>query len=136
MASDPVSEIHRGHCLCGAVRYEVTGPLGEVCMCHCTQCRRQTGHALASANVAAADVALEGGDQVRWYRASDTAERGFCGTCGSVLFWRRIASDRIAIAMGGFDLPTGTHIGAHIYAADKGDYYEIEAGAPVYQGDG
>jgi len=136
VASEVAGEMHRGRCLCGAVRYAVSGPLSEVCGCHCTQCRRQTGHFLATTNVAVADLAIEGEDSVRWYRSSDVAERGFCGTCGSVLFWRRTGTDRIAIAMGGFEKPTGTHMGGHIFAADKGDYYEIGDGAPVYPADG
>jgi hypothetical protein len=136
VGSDREATLHHGRCLCGAVRFAVTGALGEVCVCHCTQCRRQTGHFLASTNVAVADVALEGEDHVRWYRSSESAERGFCGTCGSVLFWRRVASDRLAIAMGSLDKPTGTHIVAHIFAADKGDYYAIEGDAPVFPGDG
>jgi len=113
----------------------VSGPLSEVCACHCTQCRRQTGHFLATTNVAVADLAIEGDDSVRWYRSSDIAERGFCGTCGSVLFWRRPETDRIAIAMGGFETPTGVVIGEHIYVADKGDYYGIDDGAPQFSGE-
>lgn len=133
MASEPAS--HHGRCLCGIVRYAVRGALSPVIACHCTLCRRQTGHFLASTNVALADLVLQGEDHVRWYASSDLAERGFCGECGSVLFWRRRRSDRIAIAMGGFDKPTGTMIDRHIFAADKGDYYEIDDGAPIYQGD-
>lgn len=129
------SEAHRGSCLCGAVRYRVAGALEPVIACHCTQCRRQTGHFLASTNVAVADLAIEGEESVRWYRSSAIADRGFCGTCGSVLFWHRPGSDRIAIAMGGFETPTGVVIGAHIFAADKGDYYEIGGDAPIHAGD-
>ena len=136
MASESAGEIHRGHCLCGAVSFAVSGALSEVCVCHCTQCRRHTGHMLATTNVAVADLVIEWVEKVGWYRSSDLAERGFCGTCGSVLFWRRIASDRIAIAMGSFEGPTGTHVGGHIFAADKGDYYDIADGAPVHPGDG
>ena len=38
--------------------------------------------------------------------------------------------DKIAVAMGAFDKPTGTTIGMHIYVADKGDYYDITDGLP------
>lgn len=129
------SEQHRGSCLCGAVRYRVAGALDPVVACHCTQCRRQTGHFLASTNVAVANLAIEGEDSVRWFRSSEVAERGFCGTCGSVLFWRRPESDRIAIAMGGFEAPTGVVIAEQIYVADKGDYYEIDDGATQFPGE-
>ncbi len=56
--------------------------------------------------------------------------RGFCSTCGSVLFWEPIGRDKIAIAMGAFDAPTGTHLEKHIFVADKGDYYDIADGVP------
>ena len=32
-----------GSCLCGAVAFEITGPLRPVIACHCHQCRKQTG---------------------------------------------------------------------------------------------
>lgn len=134
MAED--GDIHSGSCLCRAVTFSVSGPLDDVCICHCTMCRRQTGHFLASTNVALAAVALTGADRVRWYRSSEVAERGFCPDCGTVLFWRRPGSDRIAIAMGSLDLPTGGKIGAHIFVADKGDYYEINDTAPQFASDG
>ena len=57
----------------------------------------------------------------------------FCSRCGSVLFWDRAAEDRIAIAMGAFDSPTGTRLEKHIFVADKGDYYEIGDGLPQIQ---
>ena len=37
-----------GGCLCGAVRYEVRGPLRDVLICHCTECRRWSGHLFAA----------------------------------------------------------------------------------------
>ncbi|BCP54049.1 aldehyde-activating protein [Kaistia sp. 32K] len=125
-------EIHSGACLCGAVTYRVAGPLAPVVGCHCTMCRRQTGHFLASTTVAASDVTISGGDSLRWYPSSETVRRGFCGACGSVLFWERIGRPEIAIAMGGFDKPTGVRWEKHIFVADKGDYYAIEDGAPAY----
>lgn len=70
--------IHTGACLCGAIRYAVRGPLRPVVVCHCSQCRRQTGHYLAASSVALERFDLHAHESLRWYRASDTAERGFC----------------------------------------------------------
>ena len=127
-----MSDIHTGHCLCGAVRFRTTGPLHDVVACHCSQCRRQTGHFYAATNVQDDGLAVTGGDNVTWYRASDTAARGFCRTCGSALFWKGDNSDYTSIMAGTFDQPTGLKIGMHIYCADKGDYYEIDDGAPQF----
>jgi hypothetical protein len=127
-----MSEEHSGHCLCGAVRFRTKGALREVVACHCSQCRRQTGHFYAATNVKDAGLTVEGGDNVTWFRASDTASRGFCRTCGSALFWKGDGADYTSIMAGTFDAPTGLKIGKHIFCADKGDYYEIDDGAPQY----
>ena len=127
-----MNETHSGHCLCGAVRFRTSGKLRDVIACHCSQCRRQTGHFYAATNVLDEGLAVEGGDNVTWYRASDTASRGFCRICGSALFWKSDGSDYTSIMAGAFDQPTGLKIGVHIFCADKGDYYEINDDAPQF----
>jgi hypothetical protein len=117
----------KGHCLCGGVTFEATG-VSRTSACHCSMCRRVSGHVWASGVVARDDLSIEG--EVRWFRSSDTAERGFCPTCGAALFWRPMGGDHIAVALGAFDNPTGLSLQRHIYTADKGDYYEIADGLP------
>ena len=54
-------ETHSGRCLCGAFRYTVEGPLGEVRYCHCSQCQRGSGTAFsANAKIDRAQWRLEG----------------------------------------------------------------------------
>jgi hypothetical protein len=127
-----MSQDHTGRCLCGAVRFRASDELREVIACHCTQCRRQTGHFYAATNVRDAALTIEGGENVTWYRASDTAGRGFCRTCGSALFWKADGSAHTSILAGAFDQPTGLKMGVHIFCEDKGDYYEINDDAPQY----
>jgi len=127
-----MSDIHTGHCLCGAVRFRAMGPLRDVVACHCSQCRRQTGHFYAATNVGNANLEIEGGENVGWYRASDAAGRGFCRICGSALFWKADDANYTSIMAGAFDGPTGLKIACHIYCADKGDYYELDDGVPQY----
>ncbi|MDO5631166.1 MAG: GFA family protein [Paracoccus sp. (in: a-proteobacteria)] len=115
-----------GGCLCGAVRFSGATSAPDLRACHCSQCRRWSGHVWASFDPASLTVQ---GD-VRWFRSSDKAERGFCPTCGSSLFWRRIGSDKIEVAAGAVDQPTGLRLSGHIYTADKGDYYTIDDGLP------
>lgn len=122
-----------GGCLCGAVRYQFNEPLDEVTACHCSQCRKQTGHYLASVYVDWSKVDVEGEDKVAWYAASDIAERGFCSVCGSFLFWVSPEYGG-AIMAGSLDKPTGTHMSSHIFVANKGDYYDIADGLPQYDG--
>jgi hypothetical protein len=122
--------MHKGSCLCGAVRFEVAGELPAPDACHCSQCRKTSGHFWASTDVPRAAVTIHGENNVRWFQSSEKVRRGFCGTCGSALFWDPIHHGKIAIAMGAFDAPTGTMLGKHIFTADKGDYYEIADGLP------
>jgi hypothetical protein len=104
-----------------------------VIYCHCSQCRRQTGHYYAATNVADADIAVEGEALVKWYRASEFARRGFCSTCGSALFWKRDGADDISVMAGAFDRPSGLVGECHIFVPDKGDYYEISDGLPQFE---
>ena len=127
---------HEGGCLCGAVRYEVRGSLSGVVYCHCSQCRRQSGHFYAATEVDDECLSVTGEDRVKWFAASETARRGFCGTCGSILFWKGVDAPTTAIMAGGFDLSSGLEAVGHIFVADKGDYYEISDGLPQAPGSG
>lgn len=121
-------ELHRGSCLCGAVRYEVRGPLRSVIGCHCTQCRKQTGHYMAATAAKHEHFKIIKNEGLRWYRSSDMAERGFCQVCGSTMFWQGQGRDYVAIAAGSVDGETGLSVAGHIFCGDKGDYYEIKDG--------
>lgn len=123
-------EAHTGSCLCGAVTFEVAGALSPPDACHCTQCRKVSGHYWASTDVARNALTIRGADQVKWFRSSERVRRGFCSNCGSSLFWDPIGKDRVGVAMGAFDKPTDTRLAIHIFVADKGDYYDIADGLP------
>jgi hypothetical protein len=117
-----------GSCLCGGVRFELRGPLDEVIACHCTQCRKQTGHHWASTHTADADLHLISSDSLRWYRSSEQAQRGFCDRCGSSLFWKRVGATVTSVCVGSIYGSSGLTLGGHIFVADKGDYYCISGG--------
>lgn len=121
-----------GGCLCGAVRLTIIGNLGPVIACHCSQCRRQTGLYLTSADVAKSDLAIDEDGSLAWYRASDKASRGFCRRCGSALFWQADGRAVTSVVTGALDQPTGLAIDHHIYCCDKADFYEISDGRPQY----
>ena len=115
-----------GSCLCGEVRFELRGPLDGVIACHCTQCCKQTGHHWASTHTADADLHFVADSTLRWYRSSGTARRGFCGRCGSTLFWKTDGSTVTSVCVGSIDGPTGLAVAGHIFVADKGDYYSLD----------
>lgn len=122
--------MNRGSCLCGAVRFVVDGALPQPDICHCGQCRKQSGHVFASADVPKSALLVTGAEAVAWYRSSEKVRRGFCSRCGSTLFWEPLHRDWIGVAMGAFDGPTATRAHMHIFVAEKGDYYDIADGLP------
>jgi hypothetical protein len=135
----PVTSV-TGRCLCGAVRYEVRGPLRDVLICHCQECRRWHGHVCAAASARRVDLVLleEGG--LRWIKSPNSdagARRGFCGECGSSLFWDPPGEETISIAAGTLDPPTGLRIIGHWYTSQASDYYDIpDDGMPHYERSG
>jgi hypothetical protein len=122
--------MHKGSCLCGAVRFEVAGDLPAPDACHCSQCRKHSGHYFVSTDVPRSAVTIHGGENLTWYRSSQKVRRGFCTACGSSLFWDPIEKDWIGIAMGAFDPPTATKMRIHIHVASKSDYYDISDDLP------
>jgi hypothetical protein len=129
-AKPPRTATRSGGCLCGAVRYQVAGPLRPVVFCHCSQCRRSTSHFMAATAARHTDFRLTGERELRWYASSDSARRAFCGRCGATLFWQAGGRDYISIAAGTLDGATGLSSACHIHVADKGDYYSIDDGLP------
>ncbi len=79
-----------GSCLCGGVKFEITGPLTAPLNCHCSQCRKQHGAAFRSrVRVQAKDFRwLQGEHLVKFYESSRGYQRGFCGECGSPIINR------------------------------------------------
>lgn len=127
------SKIYRGGCLCGGVAFEFDGqPEGVVC-CHCRECRRQTGHHFATVGASRDRFRLTSEETLTWYQVSPAARRGFCSRCGSSLFWDEFGSDGIDVLAGSIEGNLGVKVIAHVFAAEKGDYYEIAGDAPRYE---
>lgn len=80
----------QGACLCGAVRFTVPEPSLWAAHCHCTMCQRAHGAGFVTwlGTRAASSVIEDSEQQLRWHASSAEAERGFCGRCGSSLFFR------------------------------------------------
>jgi len=125
--------MHTGSCLCGAVSLDVDGNLSAVEACHCTKCRKWTGHVGVSVEVPRSLLTVHGTENITWYHSSEKVRRGFCKTCGTSLFFDpldKVKHEWIGIMMGLFDYPTETWLALHIFVAEKGDYYEITDGLP------
>jgi len=115
----------RGSCLCGLVRYEISGSVRPVVGCHCTQCRKSSGHYVAATQTAKSDITITGQDHLSWFQSSDNARRGFCRTCGSQMFWTEDTSGNISIMAGSIDGASGLIMEKQLFGEDKGDYYPL-----------
>ncbi len=125
------SQTHTGSCACGGVAFAMTGPLRPVIACHCTQCRKTSGHYWTATSVPHDRFRLIRSDTLRWFRSSDTVERGFCAACGASLFWHPFGEGTMYAAPGALDGPTGLAIGEHWFTEDAGDYYRPEGPPPL-----
>lgn len=121
----------KGSCLCGGVQFTLTEPLRNSVACHCVQCRKTSGHYVSATQVEAEQLQIDRDESLRWYQSSPEAQRGFCGTCGSSLFWKHEADNgAVSVMSGTLDGPTGITTEIHIFAAFKGDYYDIPDNVP------
>lgn len=111
--------------MCGAVRYELGGATTGVTYCHCSVCRRWHGHVGAYAAVDREHLVLVVERGLRWFASSPGVRRGFCGECGSSLFFEDAGDPKIGFCAGSLDEPTGLRSKAHIFVASKGDYYDM-----------
>lgn len=122
-----------GSCLCGGVRYRVTGKLRGVIACHCSQCAKTSGSFVMTTACAPKDLVLEKQESLRWYRSSAQAERGFCNNCGGNLFWKPAHGRHISITAGTLDRPTGLKVVEQWHVTDKSDYYEALPDIPHHE---
>ena len=123
-----------GQCLCGGVSFEAK-EIGPMNACHCRMCQRWTGSLFVDVPVQKTDLAFTSEASLVWYDSSDWAQRGFCGTCGSSLFYRLKADDsHWAVLAGTLDLPQGLALTEEIFIDEKPDYYDLAGDRPRLTG--
>jgi len=125
--------IHSGHCFCGQVQFEVTGPDKFACFCHCESCRRAAGGVYVPwATFAEGHFRVTSGEMSR-HPSSSQATRGLCPTCGTSITYEH--SDRkgqIDVNLTSFDDPSLFAPSAHIWVEDKLPWVSIDDGLPQY----
>lgn len=126
--------MQHGRCDCGGVSFEIDGQLRDVFNCHCERCRRITGHHMAATAVHPDQLRMTADATLRWYDPVPTVHYGFCGTCGSTLFWKADGEPaKICISAGTLDQPTGLRTTAAWWVSEAGDYHERSAGLHEFQ---
>lgn len=117
-----------GACLCGRVKYQVSGPLDVFHLCHCSQCRRSTGSAHA-ANIFTRPEHLRwlaGEDLVKRYIPDepDVISKAFCSHCGSLVPYTSLKSGRLIIPAGSLDGDAGIAPNDNIFWTDRAGWYD------------
>ena len=125
----------RGSCLCGGVRYQITGALSRALNCHCSMCRKAQGAAFRSrASVRAAEFEwVQGEDLVTFYESSPGNHRGFCRVCGSPIVSKFDAhTSYYGLPLGALDDDPGVRPQLHVHVASKAPWFTITDDFPQF----
>ena len=124
-----------GGCLCGGIRFRITGKLGPAGFCHCKQCQRASGSAFA-ANAPVRTHYFEitsGRELLREYESSARKFRAFCGRCGAPVYSRREEEPEIRrIRLGSLDSDPERRPQGHFWVSSRAPWYSIEDSLPQY----
>jgi protein-tyrosine-phosphatase len=113
-----------GRCLCGAISFETQGEPLFVCHCHCESCRRQSG-SIPATFVGFRSDQVEFDANVTEHNSSPNVYRGFCGTCGSALYYRHSEWNETHLYIGAFDEPHAFQPQKHVFYDEKVDGFEM-----------
>ncbi len=131
---------HTGGCLCGAIRYEVTGEPSEVGYCHCRMCQKALGNLFGVfAIFKRAGFQFTKGEAA-FYRSSPHKQRSFCPNCGSPLtMWNADKSiqNQVGILVGTLDhpelFPPERYAGNHSGIESHVPWFRIDDGLPRWK---
>lgn len=113
-----------GRCLCGNVTYSVAEKVDEFSVCHCNMCRRSASGPFFAVHCGT-EVQFDGEDHIGRYKSSEWAERGFCKTCGSNLFYFLIQTGEYMLAAGTFDDQNDQTMSLQVFIDEKPDSYDF-----------
>ncbi|HSF95897.1 MAG TPA: GFA family protein [Thermohalobaculum sp.] len=125
-----MADTRSGGCLCGAVRFTVTGPVTGPTACHCRECQRQSGNYWAAVSAPSDRVEITG--PVAWISVSALARRGFCPHCGGFLFWQPADGSSVDMGLGNLDDPAGLALVDHLWC-DEATLPVPDDGTPHYR---
>ena len=116
-----------GSCLCGAVRFELTGPVDVINYCHCSRCRRRTGSAFATiVHARIADFRFVSGEaNIETFVPEEWNSHSFCRSCGSPVPFLNKEDGEVGIPAGLLDQDPGVRPSLHIMVGSKAPWYEI-----------
>jgi hypothetical protein len=125
-----------GSCLCGAVRYAVSGEVVRFTHCHCSRCRKASGAGHATnLIVRPATLTWLAGESIVCRHKVPEAERFatcFCAECGSPLPRLVPQMDMVVVPAGSLDDDPGIRPQAHIFWDSRAEWSCPDGGLPVF----
>jgi hypothetical protein len=126
-----------GSCLCGTVAFEIHGSLGQIQLCHCSQCRKAQGGAFA-ANIPVQyeKIMWKGGfaPKLGVYESSPGKTRHWCMHCASPIYSKKSdAPGIVRIRAGLLDEPVSTTVKCHFFVDSKCSWFELTDDLPKYK---
>tara|TARA_R110001583_G_scaffold19481_1_gene76169 strand:- start:434 stop:823 length:390 start_codon:yes stop_codon:yes gene_type:complete len=123
-----------GSCLCGDVRYEISGEVGDIVHCHCQSCRKAHGSAFSSvAAVSDNDFSLFTKNPLGCFESSKGKNRYFCLNCGTQIYAKREGTEHIILRLGSLDSDLQSKEKNHIWVSQKATWYELNSNLPEHQ---
>lgn len=119
----------KGSCLCGAIEVS-TADQTEIGVCHCSMCRRWSGGPMLATHCGP-EVSFSGKRNPSTYRSSDWAERGFCPTCGTHLFYHLLPANEYILPAGLFETDASFVMSSQIFIDHKPHYYDFVNETPA-----
>jgi hypothetical protein len=113
----------QGSCLCGAIAFSLSLKHPTFGACHCSMCRKWGGGPLLTVDTDTPVKYLRGEDQIRAFSSSEWAERGFCATCGSHLFYRFKQGGFYAVPLGLLEKPEDLTFHLQVFIDEKPSNY-------------
>ena len=124
---------YAGHCFCGEVRFEMTGPARFVCFCHCKSCQHAAGGVYVPWATFAKSAFVVTSGRMSEHHSSPQVTRGLCRQCGtSLTYEHQDREGQIDVTLTSFDDPSQFSPQAHIWVEDKLPWVNIDDGLPQY----
>jgi len=127
--------MYKGSCLCGKVRFEITGKIEDIVCCHCSLCRKAQGSAFATnGNLDANKFTItDGNELLTAYEVTPGQTKYFCKTCGSPISGSSAEyPNKVRVRLGTIESDISEKPVAHIFVASKANWEDINDELPQH----
>ena len=127
--------MYKGGCLCGAIRFEITGGIRNIIYCHCSRCRKAQGSAFATNGIVESKdfKILSGEKELTGFGSSPGQTKYFCRHCGSPILSKSVTKpEQVRVRLGTIESDIKERPAAHIFVSSKANWEDIYGDLPQY----